>query len=78
MTKTPKPPSFDLVYVRDIAEAVYKERLGKKDTKSMIEKDGAEKLRRNAAFYDPQVIAVLKAVNSRHDLELGIKHKEGD
>lgn len=76
MAKNPKPPSFDPEYVRDIAEAVYKERLGKKDTQSMLEKKGSEYLRRNAQIYDPQVIAALRAINSRHDLELGIKHKE--
>lgn len=74
MTKQ-KPQSFDDTYVRDISEAVYKDRLGPKQTASMLEKDGAEKLRERAAFYDHTTVATLRAINQRHSIELGIKHE---
>lgn len=63
-----REPEFDPEYVRDISEAVYKDRLrttsGKNDVEKMIEKDGdnGEKLRRRAEIYDPIVRSVLRAV----------------
>lgn len=69
-----KTPTFNAEYVRDISVEVYKERLGKKDTERLISDPdkGPEYLRKNAQFYDPQVVACLRAVNDRNGLELGL------
>lgn len=75
MTKQPKGQAFDPEYVRDLSVEVYKERLGTDGAKRMLEEDGPEKIRRNSQLYDPQVIATLRAINKRHDLELGIKNE---
>ena len=48
--------------VRNISEAVYRDRLGPGDAASMIEKDGAQKLRERAAAYDTLTRAYLRAV----------------
>jgi hypothetical protein len=56
---------FEPEYVRNISEAVYRERLGESDTASMIEKDkdGGKKLRGRSASYDGMTRSYLRAIN---------------
>lgn len=65
MTDRPKRgPEFDPEAVRDISEAVYRERLGKDDAAAMIEKDGdgGKKLRERASSYDNLTRAYMRAM----------------
>jgi hypothetical protein len=54
--------SFDPELVRDISERVYRLELGDDDARLMVEKDGAEKLRRRAKQYDHLTRSYLKAI----------------
>ena len=61
-TKLKREPEFDPVYVRDVSELVYAERLGKDDAARMIAKDGHAKLRDRAGSLDQLTRAYLKAM----------------
>jgi hypothetical protein len=58
-------PEFEPEYVRDISEAVYRERLGESDVASMIknDKDDGKKLRGRSASYDGMTRSYLRAIN---------------
>jgi hypothetical protein len=66
-------PEFDPVLVRDISEAVYKDRVDDgghkkyKDHLAMIAKDGdnGEKLRERAGSYDPLTVTYLRALKAK-------------
>lgn len=49
--------------VRDVSVEVYKMQLGADDTKRMLEKDGAKKLRERAGAYDELTKKYLVALN---------------
>ncbi len=59
-----KPPTFDLEYIRDLSEKVYRDQLGADDTARMIAKDAdcGFKLRNRAASYDALTRSYLKAM----------------
>lgn len=59
--KIAEPPEFDAELVRDLSEAVYKERLGPANLTKMLDEDGPEKLRANAGSYDTLSRAYLRA-----------------
>jgi hypothetical protein len=62
--KVPEPPvASDADRIRDISEAVFRERLGS-DAKSMIEKDGddGKKLRARAGAFDSLTRVYLKVL----------------
>lgn len=63
-TKRGRGTEFDPVMVRDISEAVYRERLGADSVKNMLEKDGdgGTKLRERAGSYDGLTRAYLRAI----------------
>lgn len=54
MNDKPKIPTWNLEFIRDLSEKVYRVMLGDDDTKRMIEKDedGGKKLRSRAGSYD--------------------------
>lgn len=56
----------DQEFVRDISEAVYRERLGAADAAAMIEKDGdqGQKLRERAASYDSMTRSYIRALQA--------------
>lgn len=62
--KKPKIPPLDNARIRDIAEAVYRDRLGDHDVARMIadDKDNGEKLRGRAKIYEPLVVPFCKAL----------------
>jgi hypothetical protein len=45
-------PEFGLSFVRDVSEAVYRERLSPRDLADMIAKDGDPKVRERAGCFD--------------------------
>jgi hypothetical protein len=55
---------FPATLVSAVSEAVYRERLGERDTASMLAKDGdnGERLRERAAAYDPLTRSYLRAI----------------
>lgn len=59
-------PEFDPVRVRDVSEVVYRERLGERDLKGMLEKDGdgGKKLRERAGAYDTLTRSYMRALNA--------------
>ena len=65
MTKPPRVPEFDPEFVRDVSEAVYRDRLGD-DLAGMLEKDGdgGKKLRARAASYDSLTRCYLRAIKA--------------
>jgi hypothetical protein len=70
----PRPPTLDWEKIRDISEAVYRVRLGPRDTASMIakDKDEGQKLRQRAEIYDPLVVPMAEAMGiPRSRFELG-------
>jgi len=64
MPNQSKAPPLDATRIRDIAEAVYRDRLGPRDTARMIAEDGdnGEKLRARAACYGPLVVPFCRAL----------------
>ena len=64
MEKKPKIPPLDTNRIKDIAEAVYRDRLGERDAARMIadDQDNGEKLRGRAQFYVPLVEPFCKAL----------------
>lgn len=56
---------FDAEQVRNISEAVYRDRLGPKDEARMLEQDGdgGKKLRERAGSYDALTRSYLRAIN---------------
>lgn len=62
--KKPKIPPLDNAHIRDIAEAVYRDRRGDSDVAKMIadDKDSGEKLRDRAAIYEPLVVPFCRAL----------------
>lgn len=73
IARKPAPPEFDPVLVRDISEAVYRQRVDDgghakiKNSQQMIEKDGdnGEKLRERASSYDKLTRCYLRAVKKK-------------
>lgn len=67
MNPKKREPEFDAETVRDISEAVYRDRLGADDVASMIEKDGdnGQKLRERASSYDNLTRSYMRAVRGR-------------
>lgn len=63
-TEKPKIPPLDTERLRDIAEAVYRDRMGERDVAKMIadDKDNGEKLRGRAKIYEPLVVPFCKAL----------------
>lgn len=59
----PRPIEFDADRVRDISEAVFRERLGK-DVKKMLadDNDGGKKLRERASSYDALTRCYMRAI----------------
>lgn len=64
MAERPKADPVDKERIKDIAEAVYRDRLGERDVARMIaeDKDNGEKLRGRAQSYAPLVIPFCKAL----------------
>ena len=63
MAAPPRVQEFDPEYVRDISEAVYRERLGSDDlAKLLAEKDGEKRLRSRATAYDSLTRSYLRAI----------------
>lgn len=65
--KAPPKPTFDLAYIRDLSEQVYRMRLDQDcegNVERMIAKDedSGEKLRNRAGAYDPLTRAYLKVL----------------
>lgn len=58
----PRPIGFNAVLVRDVSEAVYRDRLSSDDLAKMLSKDGAEKVRERAGAYDPLTRAYMRAL----------------
>ncbi len=60
----PRAPTYDAALIADLAEAVYRIKLGPKDAASMVEKDKDDgtKLRRRAQAYASVVRATLDAL----------------
>ncbi len=58
------PPPMDKSRVLDIAEAVYRDRLGERDTARMIQddRDSGQKLRQRAKAYVPLVAPFCRAL----------------
>lgn len=59
-----REPEFDSTYVDRITNLVYRDRLGEKDTASMLQKDAdnGEKLAERSKFYEPMVRSVLRVL----------------
>ena len=59
-----REPEFDPKMVRDISEAVYRERLGDGGAERMIEKDGdqGEQLKDRAGSYDSLTRSYLRVI----------------
>jgi hypothetical protein len=53
---------FDATLIRDLSEAVYRDRLGRSDAASAIAKSGEAVLRKRASVYDPITRSYLKAL----------------
>lgn len=66
-TRNHRAPEFDADAVRDLSEAVYRDRLGETDAAAMVEKDGdsGQKLRERASSYDQLSRAYLRAFANR-------------
>lgn len=64
MAEKPKIALLDGERIKDIAEAVYRDRLGERDVARMIaeDKDNGEKLRGRAQSYAPLVVPFCKAL----------------
>jgi len=66
---SPRPPEFrpDETLVADLAEAVYRDRLGAGGAEQMIaaDEDNGQKLRGRAQIYAPIVRSVLVALEAR-------------
>lgn len=64
MADKPKIAPIDSNRIKDIAEAVYRDRLGERDIARMIadDKDNGEKLRGRAKIYEPLVVPFCKAL----------------
>ncbi len=62
MTRTPRVPEFDAEHVRDISEAVYRDRMSATDTAELLATKGAAKVREYAGAYDALTRAYLRAV----------------
>ena len=62
-----REPEFDNEVVRDISEAVYRDRLGAEDVLRMIAKDGdtGQKLRDRSSSYDSLTRSYTRAINAR-------------
>jgi hypothetical protein len=60
----PRVAEFDAEFVRDISEAVYRERLGKNDAEAMEKEHGAARVRNNAGSYDVLTRAYLRATKA--------------
>lgn len=58
----PRAAEFDAGHVRDISEAVYRDRMGEKDASERIAKIGAAKFREHAGLYDALTRAYLRAI----------------
>lgn len=61
---------FDPEHVRDISEAVYRDRLGKDEAAKMVAKAKGDVgiLRRNASSYDGITRSYLRVLKARGDL----------
>jgi hypothetical protein len=64
MDKKPKIAPLDSERIKDVAEAVYRDRLGERDVARMIaeDKDGGAKLRGRAQCYGPLVVPFCRAL----------------
>jgi hypothetical protein len=64
MAEKQKIAPLDSKRIRDIAEAVYRDRLGERDVTRMIadDKDDGQKLRGRAACYEPLVLSFCRAL----------------
>lgn len=70
----PKAPRYDDQMIFDLCVLTYKERLGPKDTKSMIakDKDDGTMLANRAQAYAPVVKAVLDSLHQMEANERGL------
>lgn len=70
MTPPRRPADFDPEFVRDVSEAVYRQRVGEEDIVRMIEKHDAAFVRRNAGSYDTLTRAYLRTLRVTASLEI--------
>lgn len=70
-TRKGRVAEFDPVMVRDISEAVYRERLGADSVTNMLEKDGdgGAKLRERSASYDGLTRAYLRVIRAQEQAQ---------
>lgn len=61
----PRPPEFDADLVRDISEAVFRDRLGKDLAQMLTEdNDSGKKLRKRASSYDALTRCYMRAMSA--------------
>lgn len=71
MSQPPRRPvDFDAEFVRDVSEAVYRDRVGADDIARMIEKHDAAFVRRSAGSYDTLTRAYLRTLKVTASLEI--------